>query len=152
MFTGNMLWSQYWRKREAPTSTAALSCMLRGGRGGGGLQSLLTLFELTTMDNWQDVMRQGMDSAGVNNQPVTDKSASYALFFVTFICVSGFFLSRAFVGVFIKQVSSLFPRPQVSIPSMNKSNLSEQLAFVPVSCSNLRLQSWVEQLCHYMKY
>ncbi len=71
---------------------------------GVDAQAMLSLFELTTMDNWQDIMHHGMDSAGISNQPVTDRSASYALFFVVFICVLAFFMTRAFVGVFIKQV------------------------------------------------
>lgn len=65
---------------------------------------MLSLFELTTMDNWQDFMYHGMDSAGINNQPVNNRSATYALFFLVFICVLAFFMTRAFVGVFIKQV------------------------------------------------
>ena len=67
-------------------------------------QAMLSLFELATMDNWQDFMHTGMDSAGIDNQPVTDRSAAFSLFFVVFISVVAFFMARAFVGVFIKQV------------------------------------------------
>lgn len=69
------------------------------------LQAMLSLFELTTMDNWPDFMHHGMDSVGINEQPVTNHSSSYSVFFVMFMTVSAFFLTRAFVGVFIKQVN-----------------------------------------------
>jgi Ion transport protein len=72
------------------------------------MQAMLLLFELTTMDNWPTVMHSGMDAAGVDVQPVTNRSSSFSLFFVVFICVSAFFLTRAFIGVFIKQVSKLY--------------------------------------------
>ena len=71
------------------------------------MQAMLLLFELTTMDNWPTVMHVGMDAAGVGVQPVTNRSSSFSLFFVVFICVSAFFLTRAFIGAFIKQVGSL---------------------------------------------
>jgi hypothetical protein len=67
---------------------------------------MLSLFELTTMDNWPSFMHTGMDAAGVDVQPVSDRSSSFSLFFVVFICVSAFFLTRAFIGVFIKQVTT----------------------------------------------
>lgn len=70
---------------------------------------MLSLFELTTMDNWPSVMRSGMDAAGVHVQPIIDRSGSFSLFFVVFICVSAFFLTRAFIGVFIKQVIAALP-------------------------------------------
>lgn len=65
---------------------------------------MLSLFELTTMDNWPTFMHTGMDSSGIGFQPQTNAASSYSLFFVVFICVSAFFLTRAFIGVFIKQV------------------------------------------------
>jgi Ion transport protein len=71
------------------------------------MQAMLLLFELTTMDNWPTIMHSGMDAAGVDVQPVTNRSSSFSLFFVVFICVSAFFLTRAFIGVFIKQVGAL---------------------------------------------
>ena len=75
------------------------------------MQAMLLLFELTTMDNWPTVMHSGMDAAGVDVQPVTNRSSSFSLFFVVFICVSAFFLTRAFIGVFIKQVGSVYAKP-----------------------------------------
>ena len=50
---------------------------------------------------------QGMDCAGVDEQPQTNSSSSYSVFFIVFMTVMAFYMIRAFTGVFIKQVTPL---------------------------------------------
>jgi hypothetical protein len=62
-------------------------------------QAMLSMFELTTGDNWPDTMHQAMDITAVDQQPVINHSSQNALYFVAF-----FLMVKVFIGVFMKEV------------------------------------------------
>jgi hypothetical protein len=70
-------------------------------------QSLLTLFEVATLEMWLDIMYWVVDSAGVGIQPVFENAAGFALFFVIFVVVGTFFMLELFVGAIVTSYNML---------------------------------------------
>lgn len=68
------------------------------------LQAMLSMFEMTTGDNWPDVMHTAMDAVGVGLQPVLNHSSQNGMYFVGIICVLYFLMANVFTGVFMQQV------------------------------------------------
>ena len=61
--------------------------------------AMLTLFVLSSQENWPSLMYQGMDSTGVETGPQINASLYYCLYFITFMIVGNFFFLNFFVGV-----------------------------------------------------
>jgi hypothetical protein len=68
-------------------------------------QGSLTLFEMSTTEGWVDVLLAGVDSRGIDMQPLPNANPAMALFFMIFILVGSFFFLNAFVGVTIDNFS-----------------------------------------------
>jgi hypothetical protein len=62
-------------------------------------QAMMTLFIVSTLEGWPDVMIQSVDSTEVNNGPRMETSKSYIYFYIIFIFVGSFFLLNFFIGV-----------------------------------------------------
>lgn len=75
--------------------------MAPGGNFDDIFSAMRTLFLVGTLSGWSDAMYQGMDMVGPDLQPVREAHPYAALYFVTFVFVSAFFLSNLFVGVLI---------------------------------------------------
>ena len=69
--------------------------------------SLLTLFEVATLEMWLPIMYNSADIVGIDKQPIRDASKGMEMFYVCFIIVGGFFLLNLFVGVTIEKFSSM---------------------------------------------
>ena len=65
------------------------------------IDSLFTLFILSTKDGWVDEMYKGIDAVGVDMQPQKNHNEYMALFFIIYLLVVGFFVVNMFVGVII---------------------------------------------------
>jgi hypothetical protein len=63
--------------------------------------ALLTLFAVSTLDDWGNVMFATIDSRGQGLGPSTNNQPVYGLFFVVFIIIGVFFILNMFVGVII---------------------------------------------------
>lgn len=70
-------------------------------------QSLWSLFQIATLENWQGIMYQGMNITGPDLQPVYNYSTAMAIYFVVFIIVCSFFVLSLVVGVSIDQFQKL---------------------------------------------
>ncbi len=68
---------------------------------------MLSMFELTTGDNWPDTMHSAMNAVAIDSQPVINHSSQNGLYFVAFICIAFFLMVKVFVGVFMKEVRSI---------------------------------------------
>lgn len=66
-------------------------------------QSMVTLFVLTTMEGWPDVLGAAMDANDPTEGPQFMSSATNGLFFIVFILVGSLFLMNMFVGVIFVQ-------------------------------------------------
>eukprot|EP01062_Namystynia_karyoxenos_P002769 TRINITY_DN1097_c0_g2_i1.p1 TRINITY_DN1097_c0_g2~~TRINITY_DN1097_c0_g2_i1.p1 ORF type:complete len:2446 (+),score=704.96 TRINITY_DN1097_c0_g2_i1:141-7478(+) len=63
--------------------------------------SLLTLFEVTTLEGWVTVMYLGMDGVDHDRAPVKNHQAYMVSFFILFIVVGSFFVVNLFVSVLL---------------------------------------------------
>lgn len=64
--------------------------------------SLLTLFELSTMENWPGIMYPAMDIVPEKwRHPEENFSKFNALYFISFIIVGAFFITNLFVGIIV---------------------------------------------------
>merc|ERR1711871_1939682 len=64
--------------------------------------SLMTLFVLSSIDGWVEIMYHGVDSAGVDMQPVPNNRELLVFFFILFLLIGGFFIINMFVGVIVE--------------------------------------------------
>ena len=71
------------------------------------LTSMLTLFELLNLEGWIDVMWNGIDAVGVDQQPQRDHNPWYSLYFISFLIVGNMFLINLFVGVVIDNFNQM---------------------------------------------
>lgn len=67
-----------------------------------------TLFQISTTEGWVDIMYQGVDSIGIDEQPIKNNNIYWSIFFMFFIILGNFLVLNLFVGV----VVSTFNREQ----------------------------------------
>jgi hypothetical protein len=65
------------------------------------IAGILALFEMSTTEQWVDVMYAGVDATGIDMQPIVNYGEPWVLFFVAFMIVGSFFMMQLFVGVVI---------------------------------------------------
>ena len=70
------------------------------------MQAVLTLFGVTTLDNWTEVLFAVSDVTSINTQPILNSSPGNTIFLMVFVCVSAFWVMRVFIGIFTDQVSN----------------------------------------------
>lgn len=70
-------------------------------------QSVMTLFEVSTLEMWLDIMYSGMDSTKTGLQPVYNANAFMPLFFLMFIMFGSFFLLQLFAGAIVNEYNTL---------------------------------------------
>jgi Ion transport protein len=61
----------------------------------------MSLFQMSTLSDWLNVMYDGMSISGVDNDFILKKSPETSLYFVVFTVVGAFFTLNLFVGVVI---------------------------------------------------
>lgn len=67
----------------------------------------VSMFEITTGDNWPDVMHAAMDAVGVGLQPVLNHSSQNGIYFVAIICLLYFLMANVFTGVLMEMVRKI---------------------------------------------
>ncbi|MEE6515745.1 hypothetical protein FKM82_024782 [Ascaphus truei] len=65
-------------------------------------QALMSLFVLASKDGWVDIMYDGLDAVGVNQQPVMNHNPWMLLYFISFLLIVAFFVLNMFVGVVVE--------------------------------------------------
>jgi voltage-dependent calcium channel T type alpha-1G len=65
-------------------------------------QALMSLFVLSSRDGWVNIMYNGLDAVGLDQQPVINYSEWRLLYFISFILLVGFFVLNMFVGVVVE--------------------------------------------------
>ncbi|KAJ8283882.1 hypothetical protein COCON_G00027320 [Conger conger] len=65
-------------------------------------QALMSLFVLASKDGWVDIMYDGLDAVGVNQQPVVNYNPWMLLYFISFLLIVAFFVLNMFVGVVVE--------------------------------------------------
>ena len=65
------------------------------------VQAFFTLFVIGTMDDWVTLMHEGIDSVGVDMQPVKNNNKWMAMFYISYLMVVGFYVINMFIGVVV---------------------------------------------------
>ena len=123
---GGSDWKFDWEK-DKPTSRIICECW--GGEWGNivwqdfdnTINSLLTLFEISTTEAWVDVMWAVVDSRGIDMQPVRDFYLLWTWFFMFFIFIGNYLFLNLFVGVTIDNFSDIKERKTAEGQSMFKT-------------------------------
>mmetsp|Transcript_20712 Transcript_20712/g.31743 ORF Transcript_20712/g.31743 Transcript_20712/m.31743 type:complete len:82 (-) Transcript_20712:1836-2081(-) len=63
------------------------------------LGAMSTLFVVSSLEGWPDIMLQAVDSTKINQGPQEEASVIHSLYFVTFILIGSFFFLNFFIGV-----------------------------------------------------
>ncbi|XP_067277633.1 voltage-dependent T-type calcium channel subunit alpha-1H-like isoform X2 [Pseudorasbora parva] len=65
-------------------------------------QALMSLFILSCKDGWVDIMYDGLDAVGVDQQPQRNHNPWMLLYFLSFMLLVSFFVLNMFVGVLVE--------------------------------------------------
>ncbi|XP_044792329.2 voltage-dependent T-type calcium channel subunit alpha-1H isoform X6 [Bubalus bubalis] len=65
-------------------------------------QALMSLFVLSSKDGWVNIMYDGLDAVGVDQQPVPNHNPWMLLYFISFLLIVSFFVLNMFVGVVVE--------------------------------------------------
>ncbi|XP_068119134.1 voltage-dependent T-type calcium channel subunit alpha-1G isoform X2 [Hyperolius riggenbachi] len=65
-------------------------------------QALMSLFVLASKDGWVDIMYDGLDAVGIDQQPVMNHNPWMLLYFISFLLIVAFFVLNMFVGVVVE--------------------------------------------------
>ncbi|XP_037610915.1 voltage-dependent T-type calcium channel subunit alpha-1G isoform X4 [Sebastes umbrosus] len=65
-------------------------------------QALMSLFVLASKDGWVDIMYDGLDAVGVDQQPQMNHNPWMLLYFISFLLIVAFFVLNMFVGVVVE--------------------------------------------------
>jgi hypothetical protein len=60
---------------------------------------MITLFIVSSLEGWPDIMYQYMDSTEINQGPIYNNNLYVPLFFIVFIFIGSYFLLNFFIGV-----------------------------------------------------
>ena len=60
---------------------------------------MLTLFIVSSLEGWPDIMYQSLDVVGIDKGPYLENSVANAIFFILFILIGSFFFLNFFIGV-----------------------------------------------------
>ncbi len=62
----------------------------------------MALFVLSSKDGWVGIMYSGLDSVGVDIQPIENYNEWRLTYFISFLLLVGFFVLNMFVGVVVE--------------------------------------------------
>jgi hypothetical protein len=62
---------------------------------------MMTLFEVSTLEMWPDIMFTAIDSVGIDKGPKRDNRPAVAFLFVSFIFLTTFFVMNLFISVIV---------------------------------------------------
>ncbi|XP_055047447.2 voltage-dependent T-type calcium channel subunit alpha-1H [Misgurnus anguillicaudatus] len=65
-------------------------------------QALMSLFVLSCKDGWVNIMYDGLDATGVDQQPKRNHNPWMLLYFISFLLIVSFFVLNMFVGVVVE--------------------------------------------------
>lgn len=65
------------------------------------LQSLASLFVLSSTEGWGDIMYQGVDAVDIDLNPQEDNNTAWAFFFMSFMIIGSLFMLNLFVSIVV---------------------------------------------------
>jgi hypothetical protein len=64
-------------------------------------RSMITFFEISTLEMWPDMMFTAIDSNGLDNVPKKDNNIGFSIIFIVFIFLTSFFIMNLFISVIV---------------------------------------------------
>ena len=64
---------------------------------------MLTLFIVSSLEGWPDIMYSAIDSTSVDHAPVKDNNKWATYYFIFFILIGSFFFLNLFIAVVFKK-------------------------------------------------
>ena len=58
----------------------------------------MTLFVVSSLEGWPDIMYQALDIVGIDKGPLFEEQTAQAGFFITFILIGSFFFLNFIIG------------------------------------------------------
>ena len=68
--------------------------------------AMMSLFTLSTLAGWTDIMEAGVDKAGIGMQPLPFNSPGFTIYFLLYVMIMAFFVTNLFIGVLIDFIST----------------------------------------------
>ncbi|XP_078257299.1 voltage-dependent T-type calcium channel subunit alpha-1G isoform X3 [Rhinoraja longicauda] len=106
-------------------------------------QALMSLFVLASKDGWVDIMYDGLDAVGVDQQPVMNNNPWMLLYFISFLLIVAFFVLNMFVGVVVEnfhkcrkhqEVEEAKLREEKRLRRMEKKRRSKEKQLAEAQC------------------
>lgn len=99
---------------ELPKIVTKLDCLASGGEWENSLSNfddtinaMSTLFQMMSTEGWQDQMYLGIDSVGIDMEPVKNNRFGLVFFFCGYMIIGGLFIMNLFVGVVIDNFNKI---------------------------------------------
>lgn len=74
--------------------------------------SMMTFFEISTLEMWPGMMYAAIDSVGLDEVPKTDNSVPVAMVFILYIFVTTFFIMNLFISVIVDKFNEQIKKRQ----------------------------------------
>jgi len=78
------------------------------------LHSMMTFFEISTLEMWPGMMYNAIDSDGMDKIPVKDNKKAVALLYIIFIFFTTFFIMNLFISVIVDKFNEEIKKRQGS--------------------------------------
>lgn len=76
------------------------------------VDSMITFFEISTLEMWPGMMYAAIDSYALNHGPVTDNNKAMAIIFIVYIFVTTFFIMNLFISVIVDKFNEEIKKRQ----------------------------------------
>ncbi|MEQ2240335.1 hypothetical protein ILYODFUR_013740, partial [Ilyodon furcidens] len=94
-----------------------------------GVQAIISVFVMYSMDGWVNLMYDGLDAVGVDQQPVANYNLWMLLYFISFILMS-FILLDMFIGVMVETFHKCqLEQRKANDPESEQQNETEELTY-----------------------
>ena len=103
LFQGKMWYCTWLPAEHAGVAANREQCAALGGTWRNNKfnfdnfgEAMMSVFIISTGDNWQDIMYAAMDSVGVGKAPIRDHSGWAVAYFILVVLVAMLFLGQSF--------------------------------------------------------
>lgn len=77
--------------------------------------SILTFFEISTLETWPDIMFAAIDSVDIDHVPKENNRMIVSIVFISFIFITSFFIMNLFISVIVDKFNEEIKKRQGSL-------------------------------------
>ncbi|XP_027886317.1 voltage-dependent T-type calcium channel subunit alpha-1H-like isoform X2 [Xiphophorus couchianus] len=106
------------------------------------ISALISVFVMYSKDGWVELMYDGLDAVGVDQQPIPNHNLWMLLYFISFILMS-FILLDMFIGVMVETFHKCQREQRIAhkMKSRSSSELEDEAFFLQYSASRRKIHS-----------